>query len=959
MGFQRRTAALLFYSCGAMITAAQIFAATEQGLRIITDLYPQAADCIGTKKHFRIRDERTPSASLCRRESQSQGPLWYVTDFGGEGRGMNGIDLYMKHHGMDRSRFAEAILRLAATYGVTDEINPNVNRPAISTRPAKPDEEDGKRYFELSQDFTEAQLRILGPRVKADHAKELGWHVVKWVAYVKERKTTIKESTETYPIFARKCQKDADNHFFKFYEPLNFDKAFRFSYYPAGAKPKEYTNGLYELQRLYAAYNSAGEADAAESGKPYKEKKLPEAFICSGERDALCCKATGRPPIWFNSETHTPDAAEIAELMKYVEVLYNVPDLDETGRRKGRELALLHTDIHTIWLPEWLQTYKDNRGKPRKDLRDWQELRPSNKDFNNLQTAALPAKFWRRVQKKDGRDFYEIDTLCLHYFLALNGFAVLKDEDIKETQFIRTEGNRVRRVTVKDIKEFVRTWLQERYQPRDVINLVLNTTKLQAASLEAIEQAAPDFTSHTETSQTFYFENATAEVTAEGIKEYPAGQGRAGRYVWEDCIIKHRYRQHAPFFTAEETGPGRYAIKINSTASPFLCYLINSSRLYWRKEIEDAHPTGEEAEAYRAAHLFDIAGKGLTEGEKAEQMQALANKIFVAGYMLHRHKSPSRAWAPMAMDYKIGEENESNGRSGKSFFFKVISLLIRSVKLSGRNPRLMENPHVYDQVTRHTDMLLIDDCDRNTATGQFYDNITGDMVVNPKNNKSYTIPFEESPKFAFTTNFVPYEFDPSSSARLLYMVFSDYYHQQTETNDYRDTRSIRDDFGGDLYTQTYPDEMWEADMAFLMQCVQFYLQAAAKGEKPQPPMHNILQRRAKADMGANFEDWANGYFAPTGGNLNTMCDREQAFDDYRRQSGIGKITMQGFTRKLKAFAELCPWVAELNPPELRNAAGRIQKSWNEGGRKITRDFIYLKAAPGIDTAPPEEDDMPF
>lgn len=65
--------------------------------------------------------------------------------------------------------------------------------------------------------------------------------------------------------------------------------------------------------------------------------------------------------------------------MKYVEVLYNIPDIDDTGRRKGKELALKFTEIHTIWLPAWLKKYKDNRGRCRKDLRDWMEIRPDKR----------------------------------------------------------------------------------------------------------------------------------------------------------------------------------------------------------------------------------------------------------------------------------------------------------------------------------------------------------------------------------------------------------------------------------------------------------------------------------------------------------------------------------------------------------------------------------------------------
>ena len=142
------------------------------------------------------------------------------------------------------------------------------------------------------------------------------------------------------------------------------------------------------------------------------------------------------------------------------------------------------------------------------------------------------------------------------------------------------------------------------------------------------------------------------------------------------------------------------------------------------------------------------------------------------------------------MDNKIGEEGQCNGRSGKSFFLTSLKQFLRTVVLSGRNPKLMDNNHVFEQVNQHTDFIIVDDCHRYLDTGLFYDSITGGMTVNPKNNHSFYIEFESSPKFAFSTNYVPGNFDSSSDARLIYTVFSDYYHQKTDENDYLETRSI-------------------------------------------------------------------------------------------------------------------------------------------------------------------------
>lgn len=948
-----------------MISVEQILNATNGGLDIILSIYPQARDCVHQKnKHFSIRNERTPSASLRQFNSKKYGAIWQVTDFGGEGRGENAIDIFMRENGYDRSRFNEAILKLAAQFDIRDELDRSVNRPEIRQREARADEKDGTRPFELNEKFTEAELKALGPKVTQDHVDALHWHSVKWIANVKDRKVTVKYSTEHYPIFMRECViKDAvgdqpEEKFYKVYEPYNCDKGFRFSYTPAGAKPRFYINGLAELKKAYREFNAKEEKEwyaAHEDGKPYKEQKLPEAVICSGERDSLCCKSMGYFPLWFNSETYQLSVDEYKEIMKYVEVLYNIPDIDETGRRKGRELALRFIDIHTAWLPDRLLTYKDNRGKPRKDLRDWLEIHSERKDFRNLLKVAMPAKFWVQTINKDGRPKTEVDTACLYNFLQLNGFYALHDENSANTQFIRIEGNIVKRVNVKEVREFIRRWVVDRFEDRNILNLVLNTTKLSPAALESLQEIDLNFTNYTPNSQYFFFPNKTIEVCKpseaipNGLKEYDPGADDLHNYVWEEGVIPHRFKSLPDMFNIKQTqttdGRTHLDIEVLNVKSNFFGYLINTSRLYWRDETETRF--GEDrvaAAAYIKANPFRIDGEGLQANEIAEQKQNLINKIFTFGYMLHRYKDFVRAWAPLAMDNKIGEEDECNGRSGKSFFFEVLSFMMNTVKLSGRNPKLMDNPHVFDQVSQFTDLLLVDDCDRYLNLGLFYDNITSDMTVNPKNNRSFTIGFDESPKLAFTTNYVPQDFDPSSEARSLYMVFSDWYHQKTDDNDYHETRTIRDDFNKTLYAFDYSDEEWNADLNFWLQCCRVYLALKDTGIKPQPPMGNMEKRHLKASMGANFEDWAEGYFSPDGGHLDDYIARDEVFNEYQRFSNVNRITMQAFTKRLKAFCKLCPWIDCMNPPELCNAGGRIQRAVQVTAElRKTKDMIYIRS----------------
>lgn len=877
--------------------------------------------------------------------------------------------------------FNEAILDLAQIFNVQDSLKRSVNKPDIRQDQAPADMPDGHEFFELLDDFTDDMCRVMGPKVTRDHLRALHWLPVKFFARVKDRRITYRYSNDRFPIFMRECwftnKEGKQDRFYKIYEPLNPDKGFRFSYTPRGKKQPDYVNGLIELRDAFRKMNDEAEKawskDPANEGKPYVEEKLPAAVICSGERDSLCARSQGYYPLWLNSETAELKPSVYHEIMRYVKVLYNIPDVDATGIRRGTELALKYLDIHTVWLPvAYLSQYRDNRGKTRKDLRDWMELRPEPREFKKLIDRAVPACFWtlKIETSKDGRNVrrkFSIDFICLKNFLNLHGFYTLKDKTKKDTQFIKVTGNIVELVTAKEIRAFVEAWAEEESVDRELRNLIANTQFLNAASLESLRELDPDFTNYTDRAQWFYFPKFALEVTAEGIIKHDAHNDITGRYVWRQNVIDHEVKVLDDMFTITypegHTQSEDFDITINPHGSNYFRYLINSSRIYWRKELEQnlANLTDDEAQQYRAAHRFDIAGEGLDAGEIQEQKQCLINKIFAIGYMMHRFKSPSRPWAPFVMDNVIGENDQCNGGSGKSFMFKALSQFVNFVPLPGRNTKLFENQFWAERISRHVDISLFDDIDEYFPIKQLYDTITGDMTINPKNNQSYTLTYEEAPKFAFTTNYVPKEFNGSTVRRMLYVVMSDYYHQRSEENDYNETRTIRDDFNKDLFSAQYSEQEWSADINFIMQCVRFYLSVAPLNIKIEPKMGNIIYRKYLRDMSDNFRDWAEQYFAEDGDHLDCQIIRQEAYEDYKRFSGAGKTTMQGFTRALKGFCFTCDYIDDLNPADQCNSGGgtRILKRITDpvSGKTKSTDMIYLrttKAALAMEQPEPVE-----
>lgn len=910
------------------INQQDILDATDGGLDIIFRCYPQAKHAqTKSDKRFRIRsDERTPSASL----KQLPDGVWVVTDFGGDQTPRNGIQVYQKEEALT---FREALVELAAIYGVGG-IKSEINKPDFEKRPATADEKEGAYFFDVKKEIPEADLKVLGPKVTAEVCRRYDCYSLNSFTYIKNREALITRSTERYPIFMFD-----HGDFKKLYQPLNPEKQYRFRY--VGKKQKDYVNGLKQLNIAYEDYQRKQLNEQTEKEEGGELKKIDMAILCSGERDALNVAGYGYFPLWLNSETADLTGKNYKDIMHCVDTLYNLPDIDATGIKAATELGMKYLDIHHIWLPFSLRNFKDPRGKSRKDFLDYIEIYTKDWDFKKLINVAKPMRFWKVEYTKNGVS-YRMNSANTRFFLQSNGFYQLENKNSKTGQmFVKIDGHIVREIQPKDIKAFLIDYCEKKYLSNEVLELVLNTNRLSEGTLQGLPQIDIDFTDYETEAQYLFFENKVWKVTKDDIVENNLTQTH-DRHVWEEEVIPHKVKKLDPPFRITRQQNGLFDIEILNTDSHYFAFLINASRIHWRSELETKLDklSPEDREKYIKENQFNIEGKLLTQEQILEQKQHLINKIFSLGYLLHRHKSQSRAWAVFAMDNILGEEGESNGRSGKSFAYKALRNFMKSVTLSGRNPKMTDNPHLYDRVTEHTDYILIDDADLYLNYKFFFDSITGELIVNPKNNQSYEIPFDSSPKFCFTSNHALRNLDTSLSARILYTVFSDYYHEKTEDNNYRETRKIQHDFGKDLFGAEYTEKEWNNDFNFFAQCIRFYLSVPAP-LRIDPPMGNVTLRNLLAKMTQVFKDWADAYFfvdpeTNDGDNVNELIVKETALKDFQNATNQKNWTTNKFTKSLRAWCQFYGYT--FNPKEFQNSQGRISRK--EDGQ--TKDMVYIQ-----------------
>lgn len=917
----------------------RVYDETHNGLDIITDLLSAVDDAvINLKKAFRLRtDERTPSAHLYPPDQKR--PYWHVKDFGcGEGGGLfSPIDLYMWDRGYSQDKFRMALEELAERYNVQELLTSSTNKPDMEQREARPDEIGAMPRITLFEGLGGIDLSCWGANVKAEHLETYGWKAASEVAITYGDKVFVRKPTPTYPIFAQQCdyvdEQGQLQTFYKVYEPRNPDKAHRFLI--VGKKPQQ--NYIYGMQAVRQRFQEQG------------EEKLPVLLLVSGGSDAVTALSYGYLAVWLDSETKGLSYFDYNLLMKYTKWLVNIPDIDATGIKAGRQLALTYLGIHTAWLTQVdMGGLHDNRGRQCKDLRDYCRLNPSKKAMDTLVNRAVKAKFWSMHENKQGQKEYTLSLTSLNYFLELNGFYTLKDESRKEPVYIHIDGIIVQRITAKTIVAFLKRWMEQQALPKALQDKVLRSRDLPTNNVSTLrERDDLDFSRATATSQRFYFRNCWVEVTAEKMTVHRYSESD-GHYVWQDSIIQHDYTTMPDMFTVTTDEDSIYHIAIDWQAkSNLLRFLFNSSRIHWRKQ--------------------DELKQELTPEEKSEEEQCLIAKMLNMGYMLHQYKSSSEAKATLCLDYAMTDnDDDANGRSGKSFYIDALTqMTVKYFEIDGRSmDRKTNMQFVYAGVDDTTAIIKVDECSKDFNFEFFFGQITNNITVENKGKAPVVIPFSKAPKFIFATNYVLKKHNPSTDARIWPVLFSDYYHKRCAKNDYLEDRSIHDDFKHDLMREDYSESDWKADFHLMMKCLQFYLSLPNGERQMMPPLTRIERRELQATLGKDFRQWAEENLSEGSEYLDTDVRVDDLYNMFKQETR-SQWSPAWFTKTLKKWCEFATHIDCYNPVSvtgLKKDGDRWQKRENNSDKRVNYCYIQTtaKAAENnLPEQPPVEADLPF
>lgn len=871
-----------------MITKEDILQKSQGGRLIIEQLLPQSRSSFSdSRKKFKIREERTPSASV----SESKG-VYYVTDFGADGKARNAIDLLMLQEEID---FKVALIKAAEMLEI---LQPTRNRDAGS--PAEPrykrldisvPEKIGD-YSYQTKEWDCDSLRYIGRFADSEACEKyqlLNLESYDFVARDKSTGHPVKHrfsATKKYPIFFLKRTKEDGSEWGKILQP-KAEKQYRFMY--KGNKPPNY---LFGLDELYAEFDRQSEND--------QDFRLPKVILCAGDRDAINVASTLQAPvIWLNSETADFQKSWVDEIKKMVSCIYFIPDLDQTGQDVAHRLNMRYLNWYQIDLPYWLHKKKDARGCPCKDVTDYLQLCGIDQ-LQQLVDVAKPYRFWDQTSKRNA-----VNNARLYRFLQKNGFYQMKRENTRDDyEFVWVNSRILKRVGIIEIKSYINRFLDHRKLSESVRNLFYTSNHgTTPGSLQNL--AIKDFPIYrgNRDAMHLFFENATVEITADGAQAVDRAQ--VPGYIWEQMVLNHpiKLAEQPPFTITSH--PAEF--EVDTSGSPFLQFLRNTSNPYWDQS-------------------------DLSEVEQQEVNHYLMNKLYALGYLLHHFKDPLKPLVPVIFDLKIARDGAVNGGTGKSIFMGLLKHLTKTIYKEGRklNPGY---EHVWDGVDSSTNVIAIDDAEKNFPFKKLYTAISGDLNVNPKGKEPYSIPFSNSPKFCITTNHPISLEDGSTKRRVLPVPFSDYYH--TASEEYQCAHTPELDFGKAL-PDGFTKEEWNTFYNLIIYSIQFYLAAP---HPIHPPEMATKKRILTEKLGADFIEWADDYFLHRSDRLNCKLVRKEvaeAFDEYNPILAK-KMKPQTFKSRIKDWCNLKGLI--FNPPSKVGKDGRIV----ERAKGQVREMFFIQS----------------
>ena len=304
-------------------------------------------------------------------------------------------------------------------------------------------------------------------------------------------------------------------------------------------------------------------------------------------------------------------------------------------------------------------------------------------------------------------------------------------------------------------------------------------------------------------------------------------------------------------------------IKVTSESVQVLTYK-EVNRVVWKTQIIDFDIRIDENIGEKKIEYADFLN--CISGDDPIRYEYACTLI---GYLLHKYKDPAKPYCII-----LAEENDNEtkgGGTGKGIFLTAISKLINTERIDGKNFKLDKN-FAFQRVGLDTRLIAIEDTRKNVDFEGFYSIITEGITVEKKNKDELFIPYRDSPKIIFTTNYTIINTSAHHKRRQKTFEFSDFFGTE---------KTPVHHFGHNLFDDWDMTE-WNLFYNFLFECCSAYLR---HGILETASVMKVKRKHIKLKYGEEFLEWFDEYLLEDAKDWKFLGD---LYDDFLSFSGNDK-----------------------------------------------------------------------
>ena len=454
-----------------------------------------------------------------------------------------------------------------------------------------------------------------------------------------------------------------------------------------------------------------------------------------------------------------------------------------------------------------------------------------------------------------------INRYKLQIFLTnIGGFRLFfYDKSSTIYRLVRIKDGMVEEASTEQIKRFIKDYIDKlpdefdgSVTPQDLLEIVYKGANIlfSDAFFEFFDKADIDFLRDDKHTSYIPYKNGVVVVKKDTIllKTY----GELNKYVWKSQVLDH--------------------------------YVI----------VDQDDANGDKTEYFQ--FIKKISGNDIVK---------VAYAISIIGYLLHQYKDPSKPYAVI-----LAEENdndEQGGGTGKGIFVKALGYLLNIVRVDGKNFKI-DKSFAFQRVDLDTKIIAIEDTRKKVDFEGFYSIITEGVTVEKKNKDELFIPYKDSPKILFTTNYSIPQSGVHAKRRQRVFEFSPYFGQK---------HTPEDEFNHKLFDDWDHSE-WNRFFNFLFFCIQDFI---LNGIQEMPFSDKMLRKSIKNQWGDDF----NEYFDEIIKNKDWIS-LDFLHQEFMNLYGLDKkdYSRIKFTKAVKSGCEILKVVAE------------EKKNYDDKGKKVVR-----------------------